>query len=222
MLYSEDDFLLLSGIQHFAFCRRQWALIHIEQQWSDNLRTTEGDLLHQNAHDSYRTESRGDVFISRGMSVFSRMLGASGECDIVEFRRSPGGITLPGKPGTYEIYPVEYKRGSPKSTDIDILQLAAQAVCLEEMLACEIPKGAVYYDETKHRLRVELTAELKEKVRASFLEMHEYFERGYTPSPKPSKSCNACSLKEICLPRLAKTRSAKSYNDENLGTEAVT
>jgi len=218
MVYNEDDFLQLSGIQHFAFCRRQWALIDIEQQWDDNLRTAEGELLHQNAHDSYRTESRGDVIISRGMPVFSRTLGASGACDIVEFRRCENGIALQGKPGTYAVYPVEYKRGSPKETDIDILQLAAQAICLEEMLACEIPAGAVFYEQTKHRLKVGLTAELKEQARALFEEMHSYFERGYMPCPKPSKSCNACSLKEICLPRLVKIRSAKSYNEENLGT----
>lgn len=222
MVYNEDDFLQLSGVQHFAFCRRQWALIHIEQQWGENLRTAEGELLHQNAHDNYRTESRGDVIISRGMPVFSRTLGANGACDIVEFRRCENGITLHGKPGAFEVYPVEYKRGKPKDTDIDILQLAAQAVCLEEMLVCEINCGAVFYGETRHRLRVELTDEMKKKVRSYFEEMHEYFRRGYTPCPRPSKSCNACSLNDLCLPRLAKTRSAKSYNAENLGTGEMT
>lgn len=219
MVYNEEDFLMLSGIQHFAFCRRQWALIHIEQLWEENLRTVEGDLLHKNCHDSYSSESRKEVLISRGMPVFSRSLGISGECDIVEFRTSTSGISLHGHSGLYTVYPVEYKHGEPKDSDIDILQLTAQAICLEEMLSCEITAGAIFYGKTKRRQKAELTEELKEQVRAMFIEMHGYLQRGYVPKAKQTKACNACSLKNLCLPKLCKVKSVKEYLDKNLGTE---
>jgi CRISPR-associated exonuclease Cas4 len=218
MEYNEEDFLMLSGIQHFAFCRRQWALIHIEMMWEENLRTTEGNILHEKCHDEYSSECRKDVIISRGMPVFSRVLGASGECDIVEFRKSNEGITLSGRNGFYTAYPVEYKHGEPKADDCDILQLAAQAVCLEEMLGCEINSGALYYGKIKHRQKVELTAELKNRVRELFEEMHGYYSRGYVPKVKTTKACNACSLKNLCLPKLCKIKSVKDYLSENLGT----
>lgn len=219
MEYKEDDFLMLSGIQHFAFCRRQWALIHIEQLWDENLRTVEGEFMHEKCHDGYSSESRRDTVISRGVPIFSRTLGASGECDVVEFRRDPGGIALHGREGLYSVYPVEYKHGEPKDTDIDILQLTGQAICLEEMLGCEISAGAVFYGKIKRRQAVEITPGLKERVRAMFGEMHGYFSRGYVPKVKPTKSCNACSLKNLCLPKLCRISSVKSYLDENLGTE---
>ena len=127
MEYNEDSYLMLSGIQHFVFCRRQWALIHIDDVWAENERTTEGKLLHDNAHDAYRSESRGEVLISRAMPIFSRTLGLSGECDVVEFRKTVNqGILLHGRDGFYTVYPVEYKRGSPKENLCDILQLTAQ------------------------------------------------------------------------------------------------
>lgn len=210
---------MLSGIQHFAFCRRQWALIHIEQLWEENLRTVEGNFLHENCHDGYSSESRKEVLLSRGMPIFSRSLGASGECDIVEFRKSADGITLHGRDGLYTVYPVEYKHGEPKDDDIDILQLAAQAICLEEMLSCEIPAGAIFYGKTKRRQKVELTAELKEQVRCQFAEMHGYFQRGYVPKVRMTKACNACSLKNLCLPKLCKVKSVRGYLEQNLGTE---
>lgn len=145
MEYNEDSYLMLSGIQHFAFCRRQWALIHIDDVWAENERTTEGKILHDNAHDAYRSESRGEVIISRAMPVFSRTPGLSGECDVVEFRKNAEqGISLRGKGGYYTVSPVEYKRGAPKESLCDILQLTAQAMCLEEMLCCTISEGALY------------------------------------------------------------------------------
>lgn len=212
---------MLSGIQHFAFCRRQWALIHIEQLWEENLRTTEGNLLHENCHDGYSSESRKDVLLSRGMPIFSRTLGVSGECDIVEFRKSTEGITLHGRDGLYTVYPVEYKHGEPKNSDIDMLQLAAQAICLEEMLSCKISDGAIFYGKIKRRQKVLLTDALKAQARVLFNEMHGYFQRGYVPRVKPTKSCNACSLKNLCLPKLCKIKSVKDYLEQNLDTEEV-
>ena len=143
MEYREDDFLMLSGIQHYAFCKRQWALIHIEQQWQENLHTVVGELFHKKAHDKFSYEKRGDVIITRGLPIHSRELGISGECDIVEFQEKENGIKLFGRSGTYQPYPVEYKKGSPKNTEADILQLAAQAMCLEEMFSISVPEGAL-------------------------------------------------------------------------------
>lgn len=211
MEYREEDFLMLSGIQHFAFCRRQWALIHIEQQWQENEYTVAGELLHKHAHDPYFYEKRKDVIISRSMPVFSRTMGVSGECDIVEFRKTEDGISIHGHRGLYEVYPVEYKKGRPKDTEIDIMQLTAQALCLEEMLSTEIGEGAIYYGETRHRQEVAFSKERKEQVRSSFAEMHQMYDRRYTPKVKWSKSCNACSLKDICLPKLGKASSVKGY-----------
>ncbi len=209
--YDEEDFLSLSGIQHFEFCRRQWALIHIEQQWSENLRTIEGQLLHQKAHDGYSSEKRKDVIISRGMPVFSRRLGINGQCDIVEFYLSDEGVTLYGKSGRFKALPVEYKRGTPKDNNSDVLQLVAQAMCLEEMLCCEIKEGCLFYGETRHRFKVDITDALKQVVIDDFEEMHRIYSQRYTPRVKMTKSCNACSLKDICLPKLGTNKSVRTY-----------
>ena len=211
MIYREKDFLQLSGLQHFAFCRRQWALIHIEQQWRENLRTVEGDLLHRRAHDEQARERRGDILILRGLSVASAALGISGKCDVVEFRADPGGISLRGEEGLWVPFPVEYKRGSPKPHRADELQLCAQAMCLEEMLCCTVSEGAIFYGETRRRTSVSFSRELREQVKAMLEEMHQLYRRGYTPKVRRSRSCNACSLKELCLPALMKENDVNAY-----------
>ena len=162
-MYREEDFLQLSGIQHFVFCRRQWALSYIEMQWQENVRTAEGRILHEKAHDPSLKEKRGDLLIVRAMPIHSWEMGVSGECDVVEFHKVKDGIQLAGKEGLYKAVPVEYKRGRPKTDDSDILQVAAQAMCLEEMLCCKIPKGYIYYGETKHRVRSDFYGRSKRK-----------------------------------------------------------
>lgn len=209
--YDEEDYLMLSGIQHYTFCKRQWALIHIENQWSDNVRTIEGNILHDRAHDNAFTEKRGDVIISRGMPIVSRYLGVSGECDVVEFHKDKDGVSIFGREGLYKAYPVEYKKGKPKIDDIDIMQLTAQAICLEEMLTCEVGKGYLYYGETRHREVIEITLQYKNKAIDLFNEMHNLYENKYTPKVKRTKACNACSLKDICLPVLLKKKTVREY-----------
>lgn len=211
MEYREEDYLMISGIQHFRFCRRQWALIHIEQQWAENVHTVTGELMHKKAHDPNLTENRKDVLITRALPVSSRTLGASGECDVVEFHRSEEGVHLYGHRGLYRIYPIEYKKGKPKVSDEDILQLAAQTICLEEMFSTVIPEAAIFYGETRRRERVGMTDDLRYRVRDMFQEMHQYYERRYTPKVKWSKACNGCSLKDICLPKLGKTMPVGTY-----------
>lgn len=211
MEYAEEDYLMISGIQHFRFCRRQWALIHVEQQWEENVHTIIGELMHQKAHDPYIKEKRKDTLIVRALPVASKTMGVSGECDIVEFHRCDDGIKLFGHRGTFSICPIEYKKGKPKKTDEDILQLTAQAMCLEEMFSTNISEGAIYYGGVKRREYVEFTDELRENVQDIFREMHQYYIRQYTPKVKKSKACSSCSLKEICIPSLEKTISVNKY-----------
>ena len=216
MEYKEEDFLLLSGIQHFVFCKRQWALIHIEQQWQENVRTIEGEILHEKTHDDTVKEKRGDLIVSRGMAIFSRTLGVTGTCDVVELHKATDGVNIFGRDGTYKPVPVEYKRGKPKEDESDVLQLCAQAMCLEEMLLCVIPEAFLYYGETKRRLKIILDDVLRARVRTIFKEMHELYDRRYTPKVKISKSCKACSLTEVCMPKLCKNPSALNYIKKNI------
>ncbi len=207
----EEDWLQLSGLQHFTFCRRQWALIHIENQWAENFRTADGHLMHERVHDQEFRESRGDRLTVRGLAIRSAQLGISGQCDAVEFYRDPDGIPLRDREGLWQPYPVEYKRGKPKEDNADELQLCAQAMCLEEMLCCTVPEGALYYGEPRRRTVVLFTPELRQQVRDSLTEMHQLYQRRYTPKVKPSKACNACSLKDLCLPKLMNRKKVADY-----------
>lgn len=145
------------------------------------------------------------------MRIHSTVLGVSGECDVVEFHRSENGVALQGRDGLWSPFPVEYKRGKPKPHDADELQLCAQAMCLEEMLCCQISDGALFYGKPRRRTPVEFTDELRQRVRDSLAEMHDYLRRGCTPKVKPQKGCSACSLKELCLPKLMKAKSVSGY-----------
>ncbi len=216
MGYKEEDFLQISGLQHFCFCRRQWALIHVEQLWAENLRTVEGNILHEKAHDASVREHRGNVLVTRDMRVFSPTLGISGACDVVEFYKSPDGVPLSGQEGRYLPYPIEYKHGAPREDHANELQLCAQAMCLEEMLCCEIPEGALYFGEIRRRVKIPFTQSLRQEVRDDLTQMHQLFQRQYTPKVRPTKSCNACSLKELCVPKLMKKKSVRTYLAEHL------
>jgi len=200
--YRATELLPLSGIQHFLFCRRQWALIHIEMQWQENALTAEGRIMHKRAHDPFFSEVRKGIIIARSVPVASYRLGLVGICDVVEFTLSQEGVRLPGQEGLYLPAPVEYKRGNEKHDYSDEAQLCAQAICLEEMLSVMIPHGWLYYGLTRRRVPVELTSELRDLVRKMSVEMHAYFERGYTPRVKPFKGCRSCSLADVCLPWL--------------------
>ncbi|REK71308.1 CRISPR-associated protein Cas4 [Paenibacillus paeoniae] len=208
---NEDHELLLSGIQHFQFCKRQWAIIHIEQQWEENVKTVEGQHLHRKADQPFIREKRGDKLIVRGMPVRSSELGLTGVCDVVEFIRDERGVAIHGSEGTYLPYPVEYKRGKPKTGEEDIVQLVAQAICLEEMLLCEVGVGYLFYNEIKHRVEIPITSEWKQRVRSIVSEMQDYYKRRHTPKVKTGAFCRSCSLQHICVPELMNKRSVKSY-----------
>lgn len=210
-VYEESDYLSLSGIQHFHFCRRQWALIHIRKVWEENHLTAKGQIVHAKAHDPEIRESRKELIISRGMPVSSARLGISGECDVVEFHNDSRGISIHGYEGKYIPVPVEYKRGSGEFTESDSLQLCAQAMCLEEMLCTEIEYGFLYYHQTNKRIKVDFNENIRFSVRMIFSEMHDYYRRNHVPAARKGKKCNGCSLYEFCESSVFKKRSAKEY-----------
>ena len=212
MDYKEEDYLQLSGLQHFLFCRRQWALIHIENQWAENFKTVDGELMHKKAHDAEYRSKRGDQITVRAMKIHSSKLGLSGECDVVEFKRDDdNGVPLANEIGKWSPYPVEYKRGAAKTGIEDEAQLCAQAMCLEEMLCCDIPEGALFYGSTRQRKDVEFSRELREQVVQAVKEMHMMFRRGTTPKARMQKGCSACSLMELCIPVLSESKSVEAY-----------
>jgi len=202
--YAEDELLSLSGIQHFRFCKRQWALIHIERQWEDNLRTTEGQFLHERVDDPFLRESRGDVVISRAFPLVSYRLGLYGVADVVEYVRSEKGVSLPGYDGLWKMHPVEYKRGKPKIDERDEVQLCAQAMCLEEMFDVRISTADFYYNEIRRRIHLKITEELRDLVFSLADEMHDLFNMGVTPQAERSQNCKFCSLVDVCVPKLTK------------------
>jgi CRISPR-associated exonuclease Cas4 len=213
-VYAEDDLLPLSGLQHLSFCERRWALIHIEQQWAENVSTVEGELLHQLAH-SGKIESRPGALIRRTLPIRSLRLGLSGMADVVEFLPcQPGepGVVMPPRKGLWRPYPIEYKRSRDKDGEWAYrIQLCAQAMCLEEMLRVSIEEGAVFDGKAKRRDLVPFDTEIRSRVEALAARMHALFERQETPPPAYSKKCEGCSMKLVCEPRALERASASRY-----------
>jgi CRISPR-associated exonuclease Cas4 len=202
-VYSEDELLPLSALQHVIFCERQFALIHIEQLWAENRLTVEGKHLHDRVHDA-GAESRGDLRIVRGLRLRNLRLGLLGIADVVEFHRQSDGSWLP--------FPVEYKRGKPKKNDCDRVQLCAQAMCLEEMLGQRVAAGALFYGTTRHRLDVIFDETLRAEVSHAAARAHELFASGHTPAAVYEPKCDNCSLFGLCMPKKTdKTSRASRY-----------
>ncbi|MEN6389909.1 MAG: CRISPR-associated protein Cas4 [Syntrophomonas sp.] len=221
--YTDEDLLALSGIQHYAFCERQWGLIHLEQQWQENLKTAEGHILHEHVHDPDYKESRVGVVSARSLPLKSYSLGLAGVADLVEFvplsdENDSAGVLLSGRKGRYQPVPVEYKRGKPKKDDRDAVQLCAQAICLEEMMSVQIEYGYLFYGQTQHRLEVVFNHTLRQRVESLVKNMHDSYEAGNTPVARKGVKCSLCSMENICLPKMMrKTRSVEAYLSEMLG-----
>jgi CRISPR-associated exonuclease Cas4 len=213
-MYEEEDLLQMSGIQHFCFCKRQWALIHVEQSWEDSARTKEGDILHKNADDPFYFEKRGNTLISRAIPVRSLRLGLSGICDVVEFVKSEDGTAIKNRNGRYTVCPIEYKVGAPKQNDADAVQLCAQAMALEEMLNTDIQAACMYYEKTRRRLDVEIDDRLREETQDLADEMHKIMRYGKTPMAVRTNACAACSLLDLCVPKLSEAMSIHAYMTE--------
>lgn len=196
-MYSEDDLIQLSALQHLVFCERQCALIHIEQLWSENLFTAEGRIMHGKV-DTANREVRGKVRIEYGVPLRSLRLGLIGKADVVEFHKK-GDKWIP--------FPVEYKRGKPKGDNCDKVQLCAQAICLEEMLNIEIREGALFYGQTRRREDVVFDERVRRETEEAAKKVHELIESGITPKAEYSEKCKKCSLLELCLPKVNKKAS---------------
>lgn len=202
-MYTEDDLIQLSALQHIVYCERQCALIHIEQLWSENLFTAEGRIMHDKV-DTANRESRGNIRIEYGVPLRSLRLGLIGKADVVEFHRKDD--------RTWQPFPVEYKRGKPKSDDCDKVQLCAQAICLEEMQSIEIKEGALFYGQTRRREDVVFDNALRMETEETARRVHELIASGSTPKPVYSSKCKLCSLLDLCLPKTCgKTKSASKY-----------
>ncbi|HBC88773.1 MAG TPA: CRISPR-associated protein Cas4 [Lentisphaeria bacterium] len=202
-MYFEDDYIQLSALQHFLFCRRQCALIHIEQNWQENKFTIEGKILHEKADAQCARRQGSDVKIEYGLLIRSRELGLSGKADVVEFHRS----------GTHDWnpFPVEYKRGKPKEIRCDEVQLCAQALCLEEMMGVKIPCGFLYYGKTRHRDDVLFDDVLRKLTIQTISDLRKLIESRRTPEPAYEREkCDSCSMLELCMPKAA-AKSASAY-----------
>ena len=200
---TDEEFIPISALNHFLYCRRRCALVHLERIWIENVFTAEGRLMHERAHEG-GSEMRGDIRIDRALAIRSLRLGLSGVADVVEFHRQNDGVWRP--------FPVEYKLGKPKTNDCDRIQLCAQAICLEEMLNVAIPAGALFYGKTRRRLDVAFEPGLRDKTKETARNVRSLLESGKTPEAVYAKRCDSCSLVAQCLPKtMGKRRSVKRY-----------
>ena len=201
-MYSEDDLLPLSALQHLVFCERQCALIHIEQLWSENLFTAQGRIMHERVHQE-NAQRRKDIRVEHGMRLRSLRLGMVGKADVIEFHRTTEGNWRP--------FPVEYKRGKQKLDNCDAVQLCAQALCLEEMLTASVPRGAIYYGKERHRTEVEFNEILRKETEETVVRLRKLIESGKTPPQVYEKKCDTCSLFDLCLPNAVGKKSVNAY-----------
>ncbi len=213
---SAPESLLISGIQHFMFCKHQWGLIHIESAWEENALTFEGSALHVRADNPEIKESRGNVFYSRSVPVRSLELNMNGVIDVIEYTQAANGLYVSEKGKSYTPRLIEYKRGSPKEGLEDKVQLAALAMAYSEMTGFAPDFGYIYYFQTNRREKVEFTEELKRMVRELAREMHGYYDAGVTPPPKKFKGCRNCSFYPTCSFGFG-GRDASAYIDAVLG-----
>ena len=209
-MFTDEDLLPISGLQHLTFCERQWAIIHMEMGWEENVRTIEGKQLHEFVHEQ-GTNVRSGVRMARGLRLRSLTLGLYGVADLVEFHLYDGGTELSGFPGRWLPYPVEYKRGRKRYDSADELQLCAQALCLEEMLNVPVIKGAVYYGQPRRRTEIDLTAALREEVSRLCSRARELYESRRMPPPRAGRHCSNCSLENACAPDLAAKDTSARY-----------
>jgi CRISPR-associated exonuclease Cas4 len=215
--YAEDELLAISGLSHMVFCPRRWALIHLEGVWADNRYTAEGGELHSTVHQE-GAQARDGVVLSRSLRLRSLALGLAGVADVVEFHPlTPEedlatGCALPGWEGRWRPVPVEHKRGKPQPDDCYHVQLAGQALCLEEMTGATVPLGYLFHATPRRRQEVRVDQALRERTRQLAAQMHAMRATGQTPPAEYHKKCRGCSLVDICQPKtVARGKSAGRY-----------
>lgn len=201
-MYTEDDFIQISALQHYVFCPRQCALIHIEDVWRENVFTVRGEILHEKV-DSDTYETRGTLKTVRGLRIHSCRLGIVGRADVVEFRRSTEGLDAP------EVLPVEYKSGRPKEDISDKVQLCGQVLCLEEMLHTAVKRGAFFYGKIRRREYLDIDPQLRAQTKNIIVSVHELVSRKRVPIARYTEKCRHCSLESVCMP--------KAMNEHRLG-----
>lgn len=200
-MYAEDDFIMISALQHYVYCPRQCGLIHVEDAWNENLYTVRGNILHEKV-DTDTYETRGTLKTVRGLRIHSVEYGIVGRCDVVEFRESKTGN---------EIMPVEFKSGEPKEDISDKVQLCAQAFCLEEMLSTTIKRGAFFYGRIRRRDVVEIDNELRSQTKSIIGSVREFVSTKIVPLADYSAKCRNCSLENICQPKAMNKKKLNSY-----------
>lgn len=209
-----EDYIQISGIQHYMYCKRSWALIYIEDIWIDNFLTLDGNKVHERVHDSSNSETRKDKFFERGVYISSDEYGLTGQCDLIEYKNDPNGIQLRDKDGLWVIIPTEYKHGNGDSIDYDKYQLVAQMICLEEMFQTEIEYGYLYYKKSNKKIKIENTNEFKLMIKQITKEMRELIKRQYTPKIRKNKKCKNCSLYNECNPDVSYMQDVSTYLKE--------
>lgn len=205
-----DDFLPISALQHYAYCPRQFALIHVEQVWVENRFTAEGRIVHERV-DSGKHEKRGELRSERGVAIVSQVLGIIGKMDLLE-------IEVVGSSAP-RYFPVEYKRGMPKVADWDRIQLCAQALCLEEMLDISVTEGAIWYWQVRKREKVCFDDKIREITKETIVKAKDVWRSSKMPAPiKDKAKCRGCSLVDICRPDILRNDYSEKYIEDLFGT----
>jgi len=203
-MFTEDDFIKLSALQHYVFCPRQCGLIHVEDVWTDNVFTVRGEILHEKV-DTDTYETRGIIKTVRALRIHSTRLGIVGQCDVVEFRKSTyADVSL-------DVMPVEFKSGKPKEDVSDKVQLCAQALCLEEMMNTQVKRGAFFYGKIRRRVQVELDEELRKQTEEIITAVHEIVSQKKVPAARYNEKCRNCSLEEMCMPKAMNEKKLQHY-----------
>jgi len=200
-MHEETQTIMISALQHYVFCPRQFALIHVEQVWADNRFTAEGNILHERV-DSGAAEQRKGIRYERSVMLKSEQYKLTGKMDLLEIEQ--------GEPLKY--FPVEYKRGKPKIDDWDRVQVCAQALCIEEMRNTHVTEGAIWYWEARRRERVQIDDRLRAVTVTAIEEAHKILASGKTPPPTDKiKRCRACSLVDLCEPDTFRNDHSEKY-----------
>lgn len=219
MIYSDEDLLPISALQHLAFCERQCALIHVEREWAENERTAEGRVVHERVDEGYRAYRKGLKQFA-GVQVCSRVLGISGKLDMLELTRNdngPDNCTFLQLSGHWQLQPVEFKRGKPKKNDVDRVQVCAQALCLEEMTGSHVEQGSIFYAQLRRRTEVEIDDALRLRTLSLIHRLREVVERVELPPPVLKRHCQSCSLQETCQPKVSSGAKTSAYRVELFG-----
>ncbi|HPS52133.1 MAG TPA: CRISPR-associated protein Cas4 [Phycisphaerae bacterium] len=219
-MYDDDSLIPIAALQHYCYCPRQCALIHLEQAWEENQHTAAGQVLHKKTHEPATAMENG-VLVARGVRLCSMTLGLTGQADTVEFHPAQpsdiDAVQLANRSGRWRVQPVEYKKGGPKKNSADRVQLCAQALCLEEMLNTHIEVGILFYGRIRRRVEVMLDNQLREKTIGVISQTRDLIMSSLPqnlPAPCNDARCRLCSLAELCQPNLRK--SAKKYFDDTI------